>query len=276
MFELLLIPTVACLVLAGMHCYLGMHVLMREVIFVDLALAQIAALGLTIGIAIGLAPESNTAYLFSVAFTLIGALMLALGRFRDRRVPQEAVIGIVYVVSAAVMILILSQSAIDRDHVERMLTGRLLYVGWPEVLAMTILYAIVGAIHIIFRGAFLAISAGSPAQQSWTVRTMLWEFIFYGTFGVVVTSSVRIVGVLLVFSFLVIPTSCAFLLFVRVRSRLLAGWVFGLIASAVGLWISGRYDLPTGPSLVVAFGGLFVLCVGGYSLVTLSGLSRHG
>ncbi|MCI0366100.1 MAG: metal ABC transporter permease [Phycisphaerales bacterium] len=267
MLELLLVPTIACLVLAGIHCYLGIHVLMREVIFVDLALAQIAALGLTIGMAMGFAPESNMAYLLAVAFTLIGALAFALGRFRDRRVPQEALIGIVYVVSAAVMILVFSQLAIERDHVERMLTGRLLFVDWPEVMATTILYAIVGAIHIVFRRPFLSISDGSAASQPWTIRILLWDFLFYGTFGLVVVSSVRIAGVLLVFSFLVIPASCAFLYFQRVRSRLLAGWAFGLIASVVGLWMSGELDLPTGPSVVVAFGALFVLSVGGYAVL---------
>ena len=271
MFELLLAPTIACLVLTGIHCYLGIHVLMREVIFVDLALAQIAALGLTVGIAFGYASESQAAYTCSLVFTLLGALAFAVGRFRDRRVSQEAIIGIVYAVSAAIVILILSQTAVERDHVERMLTGRLLFVDWPEVVETTLLYAAVGMVHVALRRPFLRISMASGERLPWTMRNVLLDFIFYATFGLVVTNSVRMAGVLLVFSFLVVPASCAFLFFQRVRTRLFAGWAFGLAASAAGLLISAELDLPTGASIVVAFGGLFLLCTCAYGIAIQTG-----
>jgi len=204
--EFLLPAFVACLVLTGIHCYLGMHVLQRQVIFVDLALAQIAALGVALGALVGVLPHTDASYLVSLAFTLLGAAVFALGRFRDGRVPQEAVIGIVYAVSTALMFLVLSRSALDRDEVEHMMIGRLLFVLWPEILVTVVIYSAVAALHWVLRERFFAISRGDVAGMS---RGALrwWDFVFYATFGIVVSKSVQMAGVLLVFSFLVVPAA---------------------------------------------------------------------
>jgi len=263
---LLAAPLAACVILTGIHCYLGIHVLMREVIFVDLALAQIAGMGMAFGVLFGVMPATPQGYLVALSFTLVGAAIFALGRFRDRRVPQEAVIGIVYAVSSAVAILALSKTAIESDEIENMLVGRLLFVGWTEVAVTTVIYAAIGVIHIFFRRRFFAISHhGADAGSGLSVK--LWDFLFYATFGVVVTSSVKMAGVLLVFCFLIVPAACAMMFFRSVRARLLAGWGLGLLGSVLGLTASALWDLPTGAAIVAAFGALFLACAAFYAVI---------
>jgi len=266
MLELLAAPLVACLILTGIHCYLGIHVLMRQVIFVDLALAQIAGMGMAFGVLIGVTPATPEGYLIAVSFTFVGAAVFALGRFRDGRVPQEAIIGIVYAVSSSIAILVLSKTAIGRDEIETMLVGRLLFVGWKEVAATAAIYTAVGVIHVIFRAKFFAIShQGADAGAGLAVK--LWDFLFYVTFGMVVTSSVKMAGVLLVFCFLIVPAACAMMFFKDVRARLLAGWSIGLIGSAAGLTASALWDLPTGAAIVGAFGAIFLICAAIYGVI---------
>jgi len=266
MVDLLAAPFVACLILTGIHCYLGIHVVMREVIFVDLALAQIAALGAAAGTLLGFDPHSHGAYVFALAFTIAGAAVFSVGRFRDRRVPQEAVIGIVYAVSSAFAILLLSKIAIGREEIEHMLVGRLLFIGWPEVAGTAVIYAVVAVVHVLLRRKFFAISESPEAAWRGGLDVRFWDFVFYATFGVVVTSSVQMAGVLLVFSFLVVPAVCAMMFCSRVAQRLIVGWAFGVLASTVGLLASAAWDLPTGASVVATFGVVFAACAGVYGL----------
>jgi len=259
MLEVLAPAFVACLVLAGIHCYLGLHVLMREVIFVDLSLAQIAALGVAVGTLIGAAPHTTGSYLCALAFTVLGALLFSLSRLRSRDVSQEAVIGIVYAVSTALMFLILSHSAHDREEIGHMMLGRLLYVDWAEIAITAAVYAAVAVLHVVFRRPFFAISRGEESMGPGWVR--LWDFVFYASFGVVVASSVQIAGVLLVFSFLIVPAAIASLFWTGVRPRLFAGWIFGVAGSVIGVWTSWELDFPTGASVVASLGGLFVVGV---------------
>ena len=266
MFEILFVPLIACVVLTGIHCYLGIHVLMRQVIFVDLALAQIAAMGASVGVALGYEPRSLPGYLFSLGSTLVGAAIFSISRFRDRRVPTEAIIGIVYAVSSAVTILLVSQTAAERDHIEHMLVGRLLFVEWGEVVIMAVIYAVVGLLHLLCRHPFYRITIAKAGDSPGHARVVMWDFLFYATFGVVITSSVKAAGVLLVFSYLIVPAACAMIYFNTIRSRLFAGWTFGLAASGVGLAISAWWDLPTGAAIVAVFGALFMSCVLIYAL----------
>jgi len=255
LFIFLLPAITACIVLTGIHCYLGIHVLMREVVFVDLALAQIAALGTAAAVLAGVSTDSGAAYLASLGATLIGAAFFAMTRFRDGRVPQEAVIGIAYAVASAAAILILSQSAVERDEIEHMLVGRLLLVLWPDVIKATLIYAGVALVHLLFFKRFVALSRRRDAPTGPGAR--FWDFIFYATFGVVVTSSVHLAGVLLVFSFLIVPAACAMLFTRDLRVRLVAGWAIGLLGSLAGLVAAAWLDLPAGPAIVAAFGVLF-------------------
>ena len=261
MIELLAPALVACLLLACILSYFGLHVLLREVIFVDLALAQLAALGAAVGHLLSAHTDSFATYLYSFAFTLAGAAIFALARPAKTRLPQEALIGIVYGVSAALVILLVSKSALDRDDVESMLTGRLLFAEWGEIGAMALLFGAVALLHFALRRQFLEISEQSRTHASPTRRQKLLDFVFYASFGVVVTSSVQLSGVLVVFGLLIVPASCAAIFFAGISSRLLAGWIIGTISCSAGIAASAIWDLPTGAAVVAALGVAFTLAV---------------
>jgi zinc/manganese transport system permease protein len=256
--EVIAAPLAACLIITGIHTYLGIHVLMREVIFVDLALAQIAAMGVAVGLIVGLSSGSIEAYLVSLAFTFGGAALFAVLRFGDRWIPQEAFIGIVYAVGSALTVILLSQSAVEREEIEHMLVGRLLFVDWREVGITLAVYAAVSMVYVVLGRRFIEISKAHGAGGARGTR--LLDFVFYASFGVVVSISVKMAGVLLVFSFLIVPAACAMLFFTGTRGRLLAGCVFGSLASGAGIGASALWDLPTGASVVAALGVVFALC----------------
>lgn len=259
MLEILFWPFVACLVLTGIHCYLGIHVLMREVIFVDLALAQIAAVGVAAGTIIGITPHTTDSYLCALGFTTLGALVFALVRPAEKRVSQEAVIGIAYAVSSALMFIILSHTPVELEEIKHMLVGRLLFVGETEIGITAAVYVAVALVHVAFARPFFAISRGEIGGRS-PMWVRGWDFVFYTSFGVVVASSVQIAGVLLVFSFLIVPAACASLFWNAVPLRLYAGWAFGTVGSVLGVYASWVFDLPTGASVVAAFGAMFAVC----------------
>lgn len=260
MLELMLPPLVACLVIVSIHSYLGLHVIAREVIFVDLSLAQVAALGSTAALVAGAQPDSTTALMWALAFTTVGAALFAMSRTGDHgKVPQEAIIGIVYVVASAAAILLADRTAHGGDAIKDILVGSILWVTWPTIIRLAIVYALVGLLHVVLRHRFLTISfePATALGKGWKIRW--WDFLFYLSFGVVITFSVPIAGVLLVFSFLVVPAAIAFQ-FTEDRSRMtLIAWTAGLLASALGIGVSFQFDLPTGPLIVVMFGLLLVV-----------------
>jgi zinc/manganese transport system permease protein len=258
--QLLIYPFLACLVLTGIHCYLGIHVIARGVIFVDLALAQMAALGGIVALLAGLDPHGTEAYAFSLSATLLGAALFATGRLKRQLVPQEAIIGIIYAVSSALALLLLSKAPSEQaEETKHMLVGRILFVSKTEVWKTAALYAGVGLFHWIFRRRFLVISLHPDLTQEQGIAVRWWDFLFYTSFGVVVTSSVQMAGVLLVFSFLIVPAVCATLLARNVGTRLVIGWAIGFVASVLGLYFSVQFDLPPGESVVTTFGGLLVV-----------------
>jgi zinc/manganese transport system permease protein len=258
--HLLAAPFAACLVLAGIHCYLGLHVVSRGVIFVDLALAQVAAFGGAVALLAGFELDSGPAYFLSLVFALLGAAVFAVGRFRDERIPQEAIIGITYAVASAAAILLLDRSPHGAEEIKAMLLGNILFVDWPLVGKTLLIYAAVGLVHYLLRDRFFLISSDIAEARRRGWRIWWWDLIFYATFGLVVTSSVRIAGVLLVFTYLVVPAACAVLFFRTVAARLAAGWILGFLGSVVGLLLSVRGDLPTGASIVTVFGLLLLIC----------------
>jgi zinc/manganese transport system permease protein len=266
--ELLLPAFVASLILTGIHAYLGVHVVERGVIFVDLSLAQIAALGTTVAYLAGHDLHSSTAYLFSLGFTFLGAAIFSLTRtHRATRIPQEAIIGIVYAVSAAVSILVMSKATQETEHLKDMLVGNILSVSWPELAKTAGLYALVGVFHYVFRKRFLLISMNEEEaeRRGWNVR--FWDFLFYASFGFVVTSSVAVAGVLLVFCFLIVPSVTAMLFSERLGPRLAIGWAMGALVSAEGVLLSFYLDLPTGATIVAAFGATLVVVAAGRWIV---------
>ena len=261
LLALMWLPFLMCLVLTGIHAYLGFHVLSREVIFVDIALAQIAALGATGAFLVGFELDTWESYAAGLGFTILGALVLALTRSRTRRVSHEAVIGVVYAVSSAGAVLLADRTPHGAEHLRGMPVGSILSVSGSEVLEVAILYALVGLFHWLCRRPFFLISTDPERayREGWAVRG--WDFLFYASFGVVVTSSVRIAGVLLVFSYLIVPALAGILLASRIGTRLVVGWLFGAGVSVAAMLASAVLDLPTGATVVCAF-GLCLLALG--------------
>jgi len=259
MFMFLLAPFVASLILTGIHAYLGVHVVERGVIFVDLALAQIAALGATIAILFGMDPHAGAAYWISLAFTFLGAAIFAMVRTRRLHIPQEAFIGIAYAVASAAAILAMSKATSETEHLKDMLVGNIIAVSWAEVRRTALLYFGIGLFHYLFRKKFLLISINPRAAEAQGISIRLWDFLFYASFGFVVTSSVAIAGVLLVFCYLIVPSVGAMLFADRIGPRLAIGWTMGTLVSAMGVYLSVRLDLPTGATIVCTFGAVLIL-----------------
>jgi zinc/manganese transport system permease protein len=255
----LLAPFVASLILTGIHAYLGVHVVERGVIFVDLALAQIAALGATVAIVVGMDPHGRGSYWISLGFTFLGAAIFALARTRRGHIPQEAFIGIAYAVASATAILLMSKATGETEHLKDMLVGNILAVSWAEVRKTAILYGAVGIFHYIFRKKFLQISMHHDELEKLDFNVRFWDFLFYASFGFVVTSSVAIAGVLLVFCYLIVPSVGAMLFADRIGPRLAIGWTMGTLVSALGVILSVKMDTPTGATIVVTFGGILIL-----------------
>jgi len=250
-------PFAASLILTGMHAYLGVHVVERGVIFVDLSLAQIAALGASIAILMPITggdPHAPVVYWISLAFTFIGAAVFSTVRGHRARIPQEAIIGICYAVASAASILAMSKATSESEHLKDMLVGNILAVSWPEVAKTAALYGAIGLFHYVFRRKFLAISMDHSGAVDRGVSVRFWDFLFYASFGFVVTSSVAIAGVLLVFCYLIVPSVAAMLYAETVGRRLAIGWTMGTVVSAVGVYLSLVLDLPTGATIVVTFG----------------------
>ena len=260
--QFLAAPFVASLILTGIHTYLGVHVVERGVIFVDLSLAQIAALGATMAMLLpfsGGDPHAPGVYWFSLGFTFIGAAVFSLIHHGQRtRIPQEAVIGIAYAVASAASILAMSQSTAQGEHLKDMLVGNILAVSWEEVFHTAALYGAVGVFHFINRKRFLLISMHPDRAQAEGVSIRFWDFLFYASFGFVVTSSVSIAGVLLVFCYLIVPSVAAMLYAEGIGTRLVIGWTMGTIVSVLGMYFSVAFDLPTGATIVCTFGAVLI------------------
>jgi zinc/manganese transport system permease protein len=315
-FPLLVLPFVACVAIASLHCYMGLHVIKRGVIFVDLALAQCAALGAAVALLMApvlctdphhhheardetivdeaqlaeqfeleadtVLPESEAhgeghtqvldeeelhhqherlGYTMSLLFALLGAVLLSFGRLRDGRIPHEAVIGIIFVVAAALSVLILSKAPHGHEKMEAMLVGSILFVTGPQVVNMLLLYALLAVFHIVLRKPFMTITEDVAAADRSGMRVRLWDSLFYCSFALMVTQSVGIAGVFVVFSFLIIPAACASLFAGRFAAQLMLAWLVAVLITVVGLVLSAVGDMPTGSSLVSCFGAALVICV---------------
>jgi zinc/manganese transport system permease protein len=255
----LLAPFIASLILTGIHAYLGVHVVERGVVFVDLALAQIAALGTTVAVLYGFDPHGRGSYWTSLAFTFLGAAIFSIIKAHKARIPQEAIIGISYAVASAAAILAMSKSIAQTEHLKEMLVGNILTVSWAEVRVTAMIYGLIGLFHYVFRKKFLLISMDPRRAEAQGVSVRFWDFLFYASFGLVVTSSVAIAGVLLVFCYLIVPSVAAMLYAERIGPRLAIGWIMGTLVSGIGVYLSLKIDLPTGATIVCTFGVALIL-----------------
>jgi len=271
-------PFAASLILTGIHAYLGVHVVERGVIFVDLSLAQIAALGGAVALLLPFTsadPHGPGVYWISLGFTFIGAAVFSTIRSRRARIPQEAIIGICYAVASAAAILAMSKATSESEHLKDMLVGNILAVSWPEVGRTALLYGAIGAFHYVFRGKFLLISMDPRRAEAQGISIRFWDFLFYASFGFVVTSSVAIAGVLLVFCYLIVPSVAAILYAENIGTRLAIGWTMGTVVSALGVYLSLKLDLPTGAAMVCTFGLVLVLMAVVRVLVPKTGMVRR-
>jgi zinc/manganese transport system permease protein len=246
--QFLALPFVMCLILAGIHCYLGIHVLERGVIFVDLSLAQVAAFGSTLALLLGFEHESPWIYFISLGSTFLAAGLFSAARKFENKIGQEAIIGIVYAFGSAAVVLATDKMAHGSEHIKDLLVGQVLWVSGHDVIKVSLIYGVVAALHYIFRGKFFAATRGTLQENAG-----FWDFAFYALFGVVITSSVSVAGVLQVFAYLIVPSVVANMYFQSVKARLLFGWAFGFVVSLTGMTLSYIWDVPSGACIVVAF-----------------------
>jgi len=259
-WEIMKWPLAACLILPPLLVYLGLHVVRREVIFVDLALAQVATLGTCIALLLGHHFNDRITFWISLGVTFLGAAFFSWSRTsRRRNVPQEAIIGITFVVAAAGVILLLSRVAGGKEELEHLLTGDILNVTRADVGQRALIFAGLAAFYGVFHGRFARISSDPEQAEAQGVRVHLWDFLFYAAFALVVVSFVRLAGVLLTFAYLIVPAVCGVMLARSWLRRLLVGWGIAAAASLLGLWASYRLDLPTGAAIVVMCGVLLAL-----------------
>ncbi|HSE51888.1 MAG TPA: metal ABC transporter permease [Gemmatimonadales bacterium] len=253
-------PLAACLILPPLLVYLGLHVVEREVIFVDLALAQVATLGTCVGLIMGYEFNDRITFWISLGVTFLGAALFSWSRSSKKRpVPQEAIIGITFVVAAAGVILLLSRVAGGKEELEHLLTGDILNVTAAEVGQRTVIFLVLAAFYAAFHKRFALISADPASAFAQGIKVRLWDFLFYAAFALVVVSFVRVAGVLLTFAYLIVPAVCGVMLATRWMARLAIGWGIAVTASLLGLVTSYWLDLPTGAAIVCANGVLLVL-----------------
>lgn len=268
MLQFMAAPFAACLVLVGIHGYLGLHVLLRQVIFVDLALAQIAALGTVVAMILGHQPGSPVSFAYSLGAAVFGALIFSITRSRNagNKVPQEAIIGITYVIASATAILVADRAPEGAEHIKELLAGTILWVTWPAVAKVLVIYAGVGLFHYIFRKRFITLTEDPDRAYAQGWKVWFWDFLFYLSFGVIITLAVEIAGVLMVFSYLVAPAIIALGSSDRWGARIGIAWAVGFLASAVGLIASYKVDFPSGPAIVCSL-GLFLLLFAGWRAI---------
>ncbi len=237
-----------CLILVGIHCYMGLHVLKRGVIFVDLSLAQVAGLGTTVALLFGIEHHSTGSYFMSLGHTFAVAGLFAWARRVENKISQEILIGIVYALASALVILVVNNLSHGSEHIKEILVGRILWVSWDDVIKTSIIYSIVAGVHYYFRKQIIAVSFGGNVANR-----VLWDFVFFALFGVVITSSVGVAGILLVFSFLIVPALVSTLFRSEIKAQLIFGWIFGFFVCVLGMALSYKLDFPAGAILVVCF-----------------------
>ena len=270
MWDVMFWPIAACVLLPWLLVYLGLHVVRRGIIFIDIAMAQMASLGICIAVLFHLDLQSWLTFAIALSLTFAGAAIFSVTGKRTSQIPQEAVIGIAYVVAAAAAVLLLSRAAEGDEQIKQMLVGNILLVTPLEVWKCFALFAAVGIFHFVLRRNFLLVSFDRDGAYEKGLRVRWWDFLFYALFGLVVTSFVRIAGVLLVFSYLIVPAVCGINLAGTLTKRLLIGWLIALVGGVGGLFFSFWWDLPSGAAIVCTFGALLVLIGSGAMLWKLS------
>ena len=250
---------VASLLLSAVFAYFGLHIVRRGVIFVDLALAQVAAMGSTVAFLLGYPLEGLGAQLFSLVFAFVGAAVFTLTRAREEAVPQEAIIGIVYAFAAAATVLLVDKAPHGAEHIKYLLVGNILWITWRTIAQLLAVIVVTGAVHFFFRRYFLLVSFDPEKAREEGISVRFWDLLFYLSLAWVVTTSVQTAGVLLIFSFLIVPAVCGLFWSGGFAGSLGIGWLVGAGVSLAGSFLSYRWDLPTGATIICMFGMTLLL-----------------
>jgi len=253
-----------CVLMAVTHTYLGLHVLARGIIFVDLALAQVAALGISVAFLMGQEAHGDEAQLYAFVATLSIAFAFAKLRNIPSKVAREVTIGIVYVVATALSIVILSQSSQGMEELKSIFNGSILWTSWREIGIIAVEYLFLIGLHAYFRQRFYQLSFSESKSETDSISTkpspgFFWEFLFFATFALTITLAVNVAGVLLVFAFLIIPAFSASLLVDGFVKQLLFGIGLSILGSMAGLFVAYQFDLPVGATIVSVLGLLPLL-----------------
>lgn len=268
--EFMLAPFVVCLLLIGINIYFGIHVIKREIIFIDIALAQIATLGATFASILPFLSahhghhhdeQTLAAYLFSIGFTTVAAAVFTILKSRKLPIPLESLIGIAYAVAATGSVILLDKAAGSDVHVKEMVEGSILWVSWSEIIKLFIVFLTIGLFHFIFRKKFIALTDKYNQTNNKNGVTMLWDFLFYASFGIVVVHSVEVGGILTIFAFLIIPASISALFTRSWLYRILIGWSLGTVVTVSGLYLSWELDVPSAPTVILALGVFLLLAL---------------
>jgi len=272
----ILLPLLGCILIVLINVYFGIHVIKREIIFIDIALASIAALGSALAMVLfdighdelSQGEHAFWPYLFSLGFISIASLAFTFLRHKTISIPLEAIIGIAYAVATTLTVIILDKGAGGDVHVHDMLVGTILWINGPELMRLAFVVLITGAFHIVFRKRFMRLTETFHEQEPGIKRSKLWEFLFYFSFGLVVVEAVKIAGILTVFAFLILPASLAVILGGNWTTKLIVGWLAGIAASFAGLLFSLRLDVPSAPVIITVLGIILLL---GYLFSKIAG-----
>jgi zinc/manganese transport system permease protein len=267
-FDFILLPLLACLLLVLLNVYFGIHVIRREIIFIDIALAQIAAFGSTVALVLfepsgaGSGAEAISmdllAYFFSIAFVGIAAYFFSLFQHREIGVPLEAIIGITYALATCATVIILDASAGADIHVHDMLVGSILWVAWHDIVLLVVLVVLIGGFHLIYRRQFIQLSEAYGNTNKTPKHPKKWDFLFYFTLGLFIIQAVHVAGILTVFALLIIPASISTLFSKGWWPRLWIGWLAGFAVIVTGLILSVEMDVPFSPVMITLLGAILL------------------
>ena len=250
----------------GLNTYMGIHIIRRGIIFCDLVLNQLAAFGAIIGLGLGIKYGTSLAYMFPVAAVLAGSGLLALTRPKDKKISEEATIGILYALALTASVLLADKLPEGSACLGKTLSGSMLWVSWPLVLMTVAAYAVLGLFHFVFRSRIRLLTENPERLR----HRRLWDFLFFTTLGVITILVVPVAGVLLAYGFLMIPASIAVLFTRSWKAGLFVGWAAGTAASLLGIFASYRFDLPYGPTILLAMAAFFVAALAGKGIMALA------
>jgi ABC-type Mn2+/Zn2+ transport system permease subunit len=241
------------LVIGVVCAYLGVYVVLRRIVFVGATLAQVSSAGIALGILTGWNPN-----VVSLAFTFAAVLFFAHPSF-GRKWPQDATLGVAFTVFGAVAVLLVAHTATGNEEVVHLVQGNLLAMTVAEARVLAILFTGILLVHLLLYKEFLYLSFDEQMAETQGYRPGRWRLAFYALLGFAIALAIKAIGILLMFAFLVIPAMIGLALARRLAAAFAVAMASAAAAVVLGIWLSYRYDYPSGPMIVAALGGLLAL-----------------